>query len=125
MAMAILNNGRFGMGAALSGTMKALVSQAAAHANGRTQFESKIRDFGLIKEKFALMSMKIYAAESMAYLLASNMDKGSSDYQLEAAISKVFASEAAWFVADECLQVLGGMGFMKDAGVEKVVRDLR
>ena len=47
------------------------------------------------------------------------------DYQLEAAISKVFASEAAWFVIDEAIQVLGGLGYMKDYGLEKVMRDLR
>ena len=47
------------------------------------------------------------------------------DYQLEAAISKVFASEAAWFVTDEAIQVLGGLGYMKDYGLEKVMRDLR
>eukprot|EP01135_Chromosphaera_perkinsii_P001543 Nk52_evm13s207 gene=Nk52_evmTU13s207 len=125
VAMAILNNGRFGMGAALSGTMKNLIYRAADHANNRTQFGSKIRDFGLIKQKFAKMAMKCYAAESMAYMLSNNMDRGAQDYQIEAAISKVYASEAAWDVADEALQVMGGMGFMKDAGYERVVRDLR
>lgn len=47
------------------------------------------------------------------------------DYQLEAAISKVYASESAWFVTDEAIQILGGMGYMKDCGIEKVMRDLR
>merc|ERR1712018_60841 len=47
------------------------------------------------------------------------------DYQLEAAISKVFASEAAWFVTDEAIQVLGGNGYMRSLGLEKVMRDLR
>ncbi|KAL1465156.1 hypothetical protein WDU94_004746 [Cyamophila willieti] len=53
------------------------------------------------------------------------MDSGSQDYHLEAAISKVFASEAAWYVTDEAIQILGGMGFMKSTGLEKVMRDLR
>ena len=53
------------------------------------------------------------------------MDSGASDYQLEAAISKVFASENAWFVTDEAIQILAGNGYMKDYGVEKVMRDLR
>ncbi|KJE89633.1 acyl-Coenzyme A dehydrogenase [Capsaspora owczarzaki ATCC 30864] len=125
VAMAILNNGRFGMGAALSGTMKAMLAKSAEHAINRTQFGSKIKEFGMIKEKFAQMALKIYATESMAYTLAANMDRGSNDYQIEAAISKVFASEAAWSVADEALQVMGGIGFMKAAGFERVVRDLR
>ena len=59
-------------------------------------------------------------------LLCDNChDRGYDDYQLEAAISKIFASEAAWFVTDEGIQILGGMGYMKDAGLEKVMRDLR
>jgi very long chain acyl-CoA dehydrogenase len=49
----------------------------------------------------------------MAYVVASNMDRGSNDYQIEAAISKVFGSEAAWWVCDEAIQVTGGMGYMK------------
>ena len=44
---------------------------------------------------------------------------------MEAAISKVYASESAWFVTDEAIQILGGMGYMKDCGIEKVMRDLR
>ena len=53
------------------------------------------------------------------------MDSGMKDYQLEAAISKVYASEAATYVVDECLQILGGMGYMRETGVEKMVRDVR
>merc|ERR1739846_158856 len=53
------------------------------------------------------------------------MDAKYQDYHLEAAISKVFASDSAWFVTDEAIQILGGMGYMKDCGIEKVMRDLR
>lgn len=60
-----------------------------------------------------MMNMQCYAAESVAYLLASNMDRGIKDYQLEAAVSKIFASEAAWHVTDEAIQILGGLGFMQ------------
>uniref|UniRef100_A0A8D0HKQ7 Uncharacterized protein n=1 Tax=Sphenodon punctatus TaxID=8508 RepID=A0A8D0HKQ7_SPHPU len=61
----------------------------------------------------------------MAYMLSANMDMKLPEYQLEAAISKIFASEAAWAVADEGIQILGGMGYMQETGVEKVLRDLR
>lgn len=125
VAMAILNNGRFGMGAALTGTMKKVMSIAAEHANNRVQFGQKIKEFGVIKEKFGQMAMKCYASESMAYMLSANMDRGSTDYQIEAAITKVFASEAAWFVCDEGIQVLGGLGFMKALPLERILRDLR
>ncbi|XP_039602847.1 very long-chain specific acyl-CoA dehydrogenase, mitochondrial isoform X1 [Polypterus senegalus] len=125
VAMNILNNGRFGMAAALSGTMKGVISKAVDHAANRTQFGNKIHNFGAIQEKIAHMAMMQYVAESMAYMISSNMDMGASDFQIEAAISKIFASEAAWTVTDECIQIMGGMGFMKDAGVERVMRDLR
>nr|XP_058971850.1 very long-chain specific acyl-CoA dehydrogenase, mitochondrial-like [Pocillopora verrucosa] len=125
VAMHILNNGRFGMAAALSGTMKGLIMKAADHAGSRVQFGSKLEKFGVIQEKLARMAMCHYVTESMAYMLSANMDQGATDFQLEAAISKIFASEAAWFVADECIQILGGMGYMKDCGAERIMRDLR
>ncbi|XP_067879739.1 very long-chain specific acyl-CoA dehydrogenase, mitochondrial isoform X2 [Heterodontus francisci] len=125
VAMNILNNGRFGMAAALSGTMKGVIARAVDHAANRTQFGSKIHNFGAIQEKVAHMAMLQYVTESMAYMISANMDSGATEFQIEAAISKIFASEAAWTVADECIQLMGGMGFMKDAGVERVMRDLR
>uniref|UniRef100_A0AAZ3QDL4 Very long-chain specific acyl-CoA dehydrogenase, mitochondrial n=1 Tax=Oncorhynchus tshawytscha TaxID=74940 RepID=A0AAZ3QDL4_ONCTS len=125
VAMAILNNGRFGMAAALSGTMKGVITQAVDHAANRVQFGSKIHTYGAIQEKLARMTMLQYVTESMAYMISGNMDSGSKDYHIEAAISKIFASEAAWEVTDECIQVMGGMGFMKGSGVERVMRDLR
>jgi len=125
VAMAILNNGRFGMGAALSGTMRTVITKAAEHATARVQFGSRIDSYGAIQEKLARMSMIHYATESMAYMVSGTMDRGYDDYQLEAAISKIFASEAAWFVTDEGIQVLGGNGYMKALGLEKVMRDLR
>lgn len=125
VAMNILNNGRFGMGASLSGTMAACIKKAAEHATQRVQFGKKIEEYGAIQEKLARMSMHQYATESMAFMISSNMDAGSTDYHLEAAISKIFASESAWFVCDEAIQILGGMGFMKQTGLERVLRDLR
>ncbi|CAB3373408.1 Hypothetical predicted protein [Cloeon dipterum] len=125
VAMNILNNGRFGMGAALSGTMRAVIRKAVDHAVTRVQFGHTLKEYGAIQEKIARMAMLQYVTESMAYMISSNMDSGSVDYHLEAAISKIFASEAAWYVTDEAIQILGGMGFMKDTGLERVMRDLR
>ncbi|KAF4523489.1 hypothetical protein B566_EDAN004559 [Ephemera danica] len=125
VAMNILNNGRFGMAAALSGTMRAVIRKAVDHAVNRVQFGHKLEEYGTIQEKLARMAMLHYVTESMAYMISSNMDRGSQDFHLEAAISKVFASEAAWTVTDEAIQILGGLGFMKDIGLERVLRDLR
>lgn len=125
VAMNILNNGRFGMAGALGGTMRAVSRKAVEHATTRVQFGRKIDTYGAIQEKIARMAMLQYVTESLAYMISGNMDRGSVDFQLEAAISKVFASEAAWTVTDESIQILGGMGFMKDCGLERVLRDLR
>ncbi|XP_032887912.1 very long-chain specific acyl-CoA dehydrogenase, mitochondrial-like isoform X2 [Amblyraja radiata] len=96
VAMNILNNGRFGMAAALSGTMIGAISKAVDHATNRTQFGDKIHNYGLIQEKIATMAMLQYVTE-----------------------------EAAWFVTDECIQILGGMGYMQETNIERVMRDLR
>ncbi|XP_030383583.1 very long-chain specific acyl-CoA dehydrogenase, mitochondrial [Scaptodrosophila lebanonensis] len=125
VAMNILNNGRFGMGATLAGTMKECIKKATEHANNRVQFGQKIKNYGAIQEKLAQMNILQYATESMAFAISQNMDSGSQDYHLEAAISKVYASECAWYVCDEAIQILGGMGFMKETGLERVLRDLR
>uniref|UniRef100_A0A7N5JR02 Very long-chain specific acyl-CoA dehydrogenase, mitochondrial n=1 Tax=Ailuropoda melanoleuca TaxID=9646 RepID=A0A7N5JR02_AILME len=104
VAMHILNNGRFGMAAALAGTMRGIIAKAVDHAANRTQFGEKIHNFGLIQEKLARMAMLQYVTESMAYMVSANMDQGATDFQIEAAISKIFGSEP---------------------GVERVLRDLR
>ncbi|XP_023040339.1 very long-chain specific acyl-CoA dehydrogenase, mitochondrial isoform X2 [Piliocolobus tephrosceles] len=125
VAMHILNNGRFGMAAALAGTMRGIITKAVDYATNRIQFGEKIHNFGLIQEKLARMVTLQYVTESMAYMVSANMDQGFTDFQIEAAISKIFGSEAAWKVTDECIQIMGGMGFMKEPGVERVLRDLR
>ncbi|GIY97705.1 very long-chain specific acyl-CoA dehydrogenase, mitochondrial [Caerostris extrusa] len=125
IAMNILNNGRFGMAACLSGTMRVAIEKATEHATSRNQFGNKIITYGTIQEKLFRMCMMQYVTESMAYMVSGNMDRGYVDFQLEAAISKVFASEAAWYVVDEAIQILGGMGFMRSPGLERVLRDLR
>ena len=125
VAMNILNNGRFGMAMTLSGTMRTCIQKATDHVTQRTQFGKKLHSYGGIQEKIARMNCLHYATQSMGFMISGNMDKGSNDYHLEAAISKVFASEAAWYVCDEAIQILGGMGFMHGTGLERVQRDLR
>jgi len=125
VAMNILNSGRFGMGAALTGTMSHAIKQAVEHAKNRTQFGDKLCNFGTIQEKIARMAMAHYTTETLAYLISGIMDKGMKEFQLEAAIGKIVGSESAWYVCDEALQILGGMGYMRAAGIEKVMRDVR
>uniref|UniRef100_A0AAG5DDA9 Very long-chain specific acyl-CoA dehydrogenase, mitochondrial n=1 Tax=Anopheles atroparvus TaxID=41427 RepID=A0AAG5DDA9_ANOAO len=125
VAMNILNNGRFGMSGTLAGTMAHCIRKAAEHATTRVQFGQKIEHFGNVQEKLARMAMHQYVSQSMGYMISGNMDAGHKDYHLEAAISKVFSSEAAWYVCDEAIQILAGNGFMKASGLEKFLRDIR
>ncbi len=125
VAMAILNNGRTGLGGGAVGGMKALLALATAQARGRSQFGHAIADYDLIKDKIAQMTVDCFAAESVVWMVAHYIDAGFEDYSLEAAISKVFASEAMQRSAYEALQIAGGSGFMRDYPYEQVVRDSR
>nr|XP_040237039.2 very long-chain specific acyl-CoA dehydrogenase, mitochondrial-like [Anopheles coluzzii] len=125
IAVNILNSGRFGLGAMLSGTMKTCVEKAAEHVSNRVQFKRKLVEFENVQEKLAMMATYHYVAQSLTYMVAGNMDKGSVDFHLEAAVSKVFCTEAAWYVCDEAIQLLGGNGFMKSSGLERFLRDMR
>ena len=63
---------------------------ASEHASQRKQFDTKLKDFGMIQEKIGRMTMTAYVMESMAYLTAGLLDKpGESDCSVEAAIVKV------------------------------------
>jgi len=86
--MSILNNGRFGMAAAMAGTIKSVAAKATDFAVNRVQFGKTINNYGVIQEKLARMATLHYVTESLAYMISGNMDKGSQDYHLEAAISK-------------------------------------
>ena len=125
VAMAILNNGRTGLGGGAVGGMKALLALATEQARGRKQFGRAIAEYDLIKDKIAQMTVDCFAAESVVWMVAHYIDTGFDDYSLEAAISKVFASEAMQRSAYEALQIAGGSGFMRDYPYEQAVRDSR
>ena len=98
--MNILNNGRFGMAAAMSGTQRFCIKKAVEHATQRVQFGKTIANYGTIQEKIARMALLHYVTESMAYMISGNMDQGSQDYHLEAAISKVTIYELIGYVTE-------------------------
>ncbi|XP_049622472.1 complex I assembly factor ACAD9, mitochondrial [Suncus etruscus] len=126
VAMNILNSGRFSMGSSVAGMLKKLIEMTAEYACTRKQFNKPLSGFGLIQEKFALMAQKAYVMESMAYLTAGMLDQpGFPDCSVEAAMVKVFSSEAAWQCVSEALQVLGGSGYMRDYPYERMLRDTR
>lgn len=69
MAMNILNNGRFGMAAALTGTMRGCINMAVNHASSRVQFGRRIDTFGAIQEKIARMTVAHYITEVTMHIV--------------------------------------------------------
>jgi acyl-CoA dehydrogenase family member 9 len=124
-AMKILNAGRSGLGGGCVGGMRKLIAMTAKQAKDRRQFGRPIAEFGLVKQKLGEMVVDAYAAESVVGVVAGLSDQGYEDYAVEAAISKVFATEALWRSADEALQVAGGNGYMREFPYERIVRDSR
>lgn len=125
VAMKILNSGRTGLGGGSVGAMKKIIELSTAQASERKQFGAPIKDYGLIKQKVGQMVVDCYAAESVVTLVAGLVDAGHEDYAVEAAISKVFASEALWRTTDEGLQIAAGNGYMCEFPYERMLRDCR
>jgi acyl-CoA dehydrogenase family member 9 len=125
VAMNILNSGRTGLGGGAVGGMKKLITLSTQQANQRIQFDKPIREFGLVKQKVGQMVIDCYATESAVTMVAGLTDGGYGDYAVEAAISKVFASEALWRSADEALQIAAGNGYMTEFPYERLLRDAR
>jgi alkylation response protein AidB-like acyl-CoA dehydrogenase len=84
-----------------------------------------IAQFGLVREKIAQMTIDCFAAESVVWMVAHYIDSGDEDYSVEAAMSKVFASEALQRSAYEALQIAAGSGYMRDSPYEQITRDCR
>jgi acyl-CoA dehydrogenase family member 9 len=125
VAMRILNAGRTGLGGGSVGGMKRLIRAAVEQARQRVQFGKPIATFGLVQQKIAQMVVDCYAAESVVAMVAGLVDRGFEETQVEAAISKVLATEALWRTADEALQIAGGGGYMRELPYEQALRDAR
>lgn len=125
IAMHVLNGGRLGLAAFAVGGIRAAIEEAAAFAATRRQFGRPIGDFDLIREKLARMEIEAWITEAMVETTGELADRGGVDWSLEAAICKVFASEAAWRAADDALQIAGGRGYMTDRPFERLLRDAR
>jgi acyl-CoA dehydrogenase family member 9 len=125
VAMNILNSGRTGLGGGSVGGMKRVIALSTQQAKQRVQFGKPISEFGLIKQKVGQMVVDCYATEAVVSMVASLTDRGFSEYQVEAAISKVFASECLWRTVDEGLQIAAGNGYMCEYPYERAMRDSR
>lgn len=125
VAMQILNSGRTGLGGGSVGGMKHLIELATRQANERKTFGEPISSYGLIKEKVGQMVVDCYTSEAVVTMVGGLIDGGCKEYAVEAAISKVYATECLSRTADEALQIAGGNGFMREYPYERIVRDSR
>ncbi len=94
------------------------------YALERTAFGRQIGKFQAIRHKFAEMATKIEAARQLNYMTAWRFQNGEYPVR-EISMAKLFAARVAVEVADECIQIHGGAGYMKEYGVERVWRDMR
>jgi alkylation response protein AidB-like acyl-CoA dehydrogenase len=94
------------------------------YAMERKAFGRSIGHFQVIRHKFAEMATKIEAARQLTYTTAWRFQNGEYPVR-EISMAKLFASRMAVEVADECIQIHGGAGYMKEYGVERVWRDMR
>jgi alkylation response protein AidB-like acyl-CoA dehydrogenase len=101
-----------------------LFDKTLQYANERQAFGRSIGKFQVIRHKFAEMATKIETARQMVYATAWRVQNG--DYPVrEISMAKLYASRIAFEVADECLQIHGGNGYMKEYGIERAWRDIR
>ena len=136
VALSTLNTGRLTLPAGCSGAAKRCLQIVKKWANERVQWGANIGKHAAIAEKIARMAADTFAMESMTLLVASMVDKDKkADIRLEAAIAKMWATEAAWRIVDETMQIRGGRGYetadsLKARGeepiaVERMMRDCR
>jgi len=141
VAFTVLNLGRFNLGSACTGGAKYAFKQTIRHVRERKQFHQTLADFGATKEKIAKMAARLYAAESIQYRTSYLLEEslagldqkedaclvrtGMSEYAMECAICKVYGSETLDYLADEGVQLHGGVGFISEYPIEQIYRDSR
>ncbi|HBT96303.1 MAG TPA: acyl-CoA dehydrogenase [Desulfobulbaceae bacterium] len=143
IAFNVLNVGRFKLGACVTGAAKEAFAEGVKYANIRKQFNTPIGRFGAIQEKIANLVSGIFAAESLIYRMAGQLDeklatipkdipnyyeeyqRGIEEYAAECAIAKVFCSDVLAEVVDEVVQIHGGYGFISEYPAERFYRDER
>lgn len=125
VAVEVLNDGRLSLAAGCVGISKRLLRMSVERARERKAFGRTIGEFGLIKDKIAVMMAETWALESMVYLTTGMSDAGGHDFSIESAICKVFGSEALFRVVNESLQIAAGLGYMAAYPYERLLRDSR
>ena len=122
--MQVLDAGRIGIAALSVGLAQGAYEAALAYSKERKAFGKTISNFQAIQWKLADSATRIEAARLLTYRAASLKDRGQR-MTLEAAMAKLYASEIAVRMTDDCVQIHGGYGFVKDYPAEKYFRDVK
>ena len=122
--MEVLDAGRIGIAALAVGLAQGAYEAALAYAKERKAFGKTISNFQAIQWKLADSATRIEAARLLTYRAAFLKDQGQRT-TLESAMAKLYASEIAVKMTDDCVQIHGGYGFVKDYPAEKYFRDVK
>ena len=122
--MEVLDSGRIGIAALAVGLAQGAYEAAVSYARERKAFGRTISSFQAIQFKLADAATRVEAARLLTYRAAHSRQQGRRT-TLESSMAKLYASEVAVRVADECVQIHGGYGFVKDYPAEKYFRDVK
>jgi acyl-CoA dehydrogenase len=122
--MKVLDKGRLHIAAYSTGMAERMLDDALNYAIERKQFGQPIANFQLIQGMLADSKTEIYAAKCMVLDAARRRDLGEN-ISTEASCSKMFATEMCGRVADRCLQIHGGAGYISEYSIERFYRDVR
>jgi alkylation response protein AidB-like acyl-CoA dehydrogenase len=125
IALAVLDRSRPGIGAQALGIAEGAFDYALNYARERKQFDQPISNFQGIQFMFADMATQIEAARHLVYVAATKVDTKAVDLTKVAAMAKLFASDMAMKVTTDCVQILGGYGYISDYPVERMMRDAK
>ena len=124
-SLKVLDGGRISIAALGLGMAQGALDAAIRYAKQRKQFGQPISEFQAIQFKLADMATQVEAARLLVYQAAWLADRGDVRFTRESSMAKLFASEVAVRVANECVQIHGGYGFIKDYPAEKYYRDVK
>jgi acyl-CoA dehydrogenase len=124
VAMQVLDRGRLHISAICVGVAERLITDAVAYASERKQFGQALASFQLVQAMIADSKTEALAARALLLESARKRDAGEN-VTLEAAATKLFASEMVGRVADRAVQIFGGAGYVADYGIERLYRDVR
>jgi alkylation response protein AidB-like acyl-CoA dehydrogenase len=124
IALSALDSGRLGIAACAVGLAQAAFSTALGYAKERRQFGKPVIDFQGVSFMLADMATQIEAARA-TYLAAARRRDGGRPYTAQAAMAKLFCTDAAMRVTTDAVQVLGGYGYVSDYPVERYMREAK